>query len=112
MAELLVLAFEPGTTDDMAWRLGHVIDVKPDGFQWGTQERLPKFWLIKAPSVSVEETAEYMESLEDQDHKPVAIRRNRMNPSDLPVPLRRQLEDTGVVTMNKGQLISYFKRIR
>jgi hypothetical protein len=57
MAELLVLAFDTHNIDPeqdlLAYKLGHVIDIKPDGHVWGSQERLPKFFIVKIPTMKV-----------------------------------------------------------
>jgi hypothetical protein len=41
-------------------RIGDIICVKPDGWQWGTSECLPTFIVIKLPGVAVE-TVKHLE---------------------------------------------------
>lgn len=34
---------------------GDIVIVKPDGWQWGNEERLPNYIVVKVPSISIEE---------------------------------------------------------
>ena len=65
MAELLILNFDTSNPDAEAnrhaWKRGHVIDIKPDGHAWGSQECLPKFAIIKIPDATVAEVEHFFE---------------------------------------------------
>ncbi len=83
MCELLVLAFDTYNPDPeqdkFAWKLGHIIDIKPDGHSWGASERLPKFWIVKIPGMAVADAQDYLTALLDftnlQDVKQIGIRK-------------------------------------
>lgn len=66
MAELLVLNFDTSnrdaTRDVFAYKAGHVISIQPDGHEWGKEECLPKFQIIKLPDVKVDEVQKYMQA--------------------------------------------------
>src|SRR5262245_14427817 len=53
-----------GVTDDRpTFQAGDVIDIRPDGWKWGVEERKHPDWvIIKAPRVPVENLMDYMRS--------------------------------------------------
>lgn len=52
MAELLIKAQTNGLPG--SWEVGMIVEVKPDGYQWGSLETLPKFWIVKVPLIPPE----------------------------------------------------------
>ena len=46
-------------------QLGDIVVVKPDGWVWGREETLPRYIVIKAPGVAVEDVAHLTEHLMD-----------------------------------------------
>jgi len=83
MAELLIKAKEPWNNEDVQapsnrTRLGDIIVVKPDGWVWGKEEKLPNYVVIKLPGISIEIVKQYEESLEDATHEIVLKRRKFM----------------------------------
>lgn len=60
MAELLVLA-KTAEIKDAKWTRGDVIVVKPDGHEWGREERPPKFYVVKIPRAPVDDFRQYTE---------------------------------------------------
>ena len=68
MAELLIKAGDSLIPDsDSKWYAARPIVVMPDGHEWGADEGLPSFYLIKAPGVSVANVETY---LEEWNHAP------------------------------------------
>lgn len=66
MAEILIKAIDathPDPEKDRrgCYKRGMPVVVMPDGHQWGKDERLPKFVVIKLPGVSVEKVRKYIE---------------------------------------------------
>lgn len=43
---------------------GDIVVVKPDGWKWGDQERLPKFIVVKIPGLSEKDAKMYESALE------------------------------------------------
>jgi hypothetical protein len=41
---------------------GDVVDVRPDGFLWGREECLPRFYIIKIPELKIADAKKYMQS--------------------------------------------------
>ena len=46
-------------------QIGDIIVVRPDGWQWGKEECLPNFVVIKLPDLNIEDAKKYEESLID-----------------------------------------------
>lgn len=72
MAELLVKArTEPGldSSDPGVWTRGEVVVVKPDGWSWGSEERPPRFVVVRVPDADPGEfshlTNEYRQDTSD-----------------------------------------------
>ena len=62
MAELLIKLEEAGNPADLkAWSRGHVVAIKPDGWQWGGLECPPKFCVIHITDVVPEEVLDYIQ---------------------------------------------------
>lgn len=58
MAELLIKAVDAIHVDPVkdqrgSYKRGDVVVVMPDGHVWGKEERLPKFFILKVPGLSV-----------------------------------------------------------
>jgi len=107
MAELLILAFNTSNADSakdvFAYKLGHVIDVKPDGHKWGKEECLPKFYLVKLPKVSVADVQKFLEAKMDVSTgtTQIAIRKYKLDVANLSTAIKSVLEKDGVITINK-----------
>jgi len=50
---------------DQRIQIGDVVVVKPDGWQWGKEECLPTFDIIKVPAMSYEEAKKYEQRKEE-----------------------------------------------
>lgn len=61
MAELLILA-KTAEMKNAKWNRGDVIAVMPDGHEWGKEERLPKFYVVRIPRAPVEDYQGYLEA--------------------------------------------------
>ena len=70
-AELLVKA----RANSASTEVGDVIAVRPDGWGWGNQERLPYYIVIKMPGVSVEEAQKYETPLMNDKNEIVKFRK-------------------------------------
>jgi hypothetical protein len=62
MAELLIKARDPWQITDNGTRKGDIIVVRPDGWEWGKEECLPRFIVVKTKE-TYEEAKKYEESL-------------------------------------------------
>lgn len=74
MAELLIKAVDaknptPGIDLAGCYKRGDVVIVKPDGWKWGKCEGLPRFIVLKVPSMTIESAEQYIESLTQPEHK-------------------------------------------
>ena len=36
-------------------QLGDIVVIRPNGWEWGREETLPNYYIVKAPNISVEE---------------------------------------------------------
>lgn len=111
MAELLVEATNETHADPQLERqtcrkAGYCLLVRPDGWNWGKEERPPKFYVIKLPGVSVHHPriVEYVSTWMDE-YIPSQIyqrRRWRLRVDDIPVALRNRLDSAGSITIAVG----------
>jgi hypothetical protein len=72
MAEVLIKAQDFASSDvqqDMAgaYKAGMPVVVMEDGHQWGAAEGMPKFFVLKLPSVSVDRVMQFIEPEEESD---------------------------------------------
>jgi len=116
-AEFLILAFDTYggdvESDRFAWKIGHIVDVRPDGANYGTQERLPKFWIVKVPGITVAQAMEYLEPKMDQQQQiEIGIRKWKLDANAATAAIRTALTTTGVVTVSKTQALNYIKLIQ
>jgi len=56
---------------------GDVIVVRPDGWEWGSKEKLPLNIVIKIPEMTMVEAQKYEEKIHDKDFK--VLRRRKYN---------------------------------
>ena len=122
MAEILLLAFDcfntthPERDATMTYKLGHVIAIMPDGHEWGSQECLPKFYIIKIPGVSVDDLQDYIASkidwLAEKGPKRIGIRKWKLNLTKVPAGQRSVLQTLGVVTVaNKAVFEAFLDQV-
>ena len=57
-------------------QIGDIIVVRPDGWQWGKEECLPNYVVIKIPDLKIEDAKKYEESLQDttDKEKPILLK--------------------------------------
>jgi hypothetical protein len=116
MCEVLIKAIgvtNPDPTKDRigSYKRGDIVGVEEDGYEWGKEEGLPKFYLVKIPGLSVDVARKYeqmdMES-DDPNYKTVYRRRRFHIPIDaVPVAIRNALTTTGQVTVTVNQIRNY-----
>lgn len=116
MCEILIKAIDTSHVDPLKDRIGcykrgDIVGVEEDGYEWGACERLPKFYLVKIPGLSVVIARKYermeMES-DDPDNKTVYRRRKFHIPVDaVPAGIRNTLQTTGQVTVTVNQISLY-----
>lgn len=97
--ELLVKArsvAHPDATEDRIGRAkrGMIVEVRPDGANYGTREGLPRFVVIKIPGISVAKAMKYME-VQLQDGARYRYRLWQIRWGDLPLAARNKLRDNG-----------------
>lgn len=116
MAEFLIFARDvvnPDPEKDKGCpKRGDIIDVREDGFEWGKKERLPDFYFIKIPGLSVTGTAQYKfpEGGIIGQASPNVVLKFRLwktNVDVVPSAIKNTLLSTGKVTVNWSQIKSY-----
>lgn len=105
MAEILVYVGADHTHADPvkdqrgSYKRGYPVVVRPDGHEWGAQERLPDFGILKLPLVPVAKVEEY--ALREPDiFDPLTIvrrRRWRLRLGTLPADLINKFQTEGVL---------------
>lgn len=102
MAEILVRAFSNVNPDPLrdrrgAWKRGMPVVIMPDGHEWGLEERLPRFVIIKVPLVSVSRVEKYVLPQYEVLDPTQVYRRRRwiIRWEDLPLAARNALRDRG-----------------
>ena len=60
-------------------QLGDIVVIKPDGWEWGNEENLPRYIVIKAPGVSVETVEHLTQPLMDNTNpeNPVMLKKRK-----------------------------------
>lgn len=95
MAEFLIAAFDrPGK----GYKTGNIIAVNPDGQIWGDEETLPRYWIIKVPSMS--QTA--ARGVRGPLYEPALPGDTEFEATD--IPDRRILRAKGEVTVHVNEL--------
>lgn len=120
MAEVLMLAFDTINPDPnldlFAYKMGHVIDIKPDGYNWSPGERTKeKFWIIKVPSMTEEEVQDFISSKFDftdlANVKQIGIRKWKLDINSVPAAIRNTVLSTGTITVTKSAIQNYMKLV-
>lgn len=106
-AEILVKAVshthaDPDKDQRGAYKAGMPVVVMPDGHQWGREEGLPKFVVIKIPGVPVESVQKYIDSQSPDGRLIVRRRRWLLRIAALPAAARNKLETAGALTIRAG----------
>lgn len=109
-AEILVKAIDAthiDPTEDSrgCYKRGYPVTIMDDGHVWGAEENLPKFVVIKIPSVPVEKVHKYIEQLMDTTNpgNPIIVKRRlwKIRWDDLPQAVKNKFK-TGVITIKAG----------
>lgn len=74
----------------------------PDGHQWGTEERLPKFVVIKIPGISCSQVQKYIAAQVDQDGNAIRRRLWQIRWASLPLAARQKLSSAGELVIKAG----------
>lgn len=108
MAEILVKAQSITHSDPVkdrrgCYKRGMPVAVMPDGHPWGSEERVPKFVVMKIPLIPVSTVEKYIASWVDatDPQNPVTIQRRRWRIRwvDLPPSVQNTLLSTGELTI-------------
>ena len=108
MAEILIKAIDDGLGNTATWSQGCVVAVMPDGHPWGTKEGLPLFWRVIVAGATVEECLAYAQPVTDPETGAIldtSFKRLRYN--TLSTPIKRQLDNEGLLTVTKAQADAY-----
>lgn len=78
-AQVKKLTPEEKVSYDARSQFGDIIVIRPDGWPWGLEERLPRFVLVKIPDMTVEEAKQYEDSIWDttDPEKPIMLRHRK-----------------------------------
>jgi hypothetical protein len=107
MAEILIKAVDahhpdPAVDERGCYKRGYPVVVMPDGHQWGSAEGLPTFYVIKLPTVTVEQVQKYIDQWMDP-LVPTEVKRRREWTVDvdlLPTDVLNTLVTTGTITVS------------
>lgn len=115
MAEFLIKYVDATHSDSTkdsrgCYKQGDIVDIKPDGFEWGKQESLPNFIQVKVSGLSVEQALYLIESHKDIDNNTVRRRNYSIAISELPVGVRNQLLTTGRYETTKAAVRNFVKK--
>ena len=132
MCEILIFAGnnthpDPEVDRRGSWKRGYPVVVKEDGHEWGAEERLPKFVVVKIPGAPAAKVEAFLAS-QMVDDAGVPVYENIINaqPSrgvyrrkawwvawaSLPVNIQNTLQTSGTITVTVAQIRSYLRRIR
>lgn len=78
MNKVASLSKEEKQTYDARAQIGDIIVVRPDGWQWGKEEGLPNYIVVKIPSISFEVAQKYEDVLKDETGKILKKRKYRI----------------------------------
>ena len=104
MAEILVKAVDTTNIDPDkdrrgCYKRGMPVVVMDDGHEWGKEEKLPKFIVIKLPMISKDKVMKYIDPEPGLDgDSNIIIYRRRMwqiRWVDLPVAVKNKIQSTG-----------------
>jgi hypothetical protein len=132
MCEILIFAGNNTHVDPVkdrrgCWKRGYPVVVKEDGHQWGREEGLPKFVVVKIPGVPAAKAEAFLEeqlvddsgvpayeNLIEAKPRPARYRRKawRVAWASLPSGIRNTLQTTGTITVSVAQIRNYLRRIR
>jgi hypothetical protein len=68
VAEIIVKAVDSTSPNPLSSKRGHLIAVRPDGWQWGSGEGLPNFVFVKIPGISVDTVRKYIQAWFDNSN--------------------------------------------
>lgn len=116
-AEFLVKAVDVTHKDPVkdrgCYKRGDVVVVFPDGHEWGKEERLPKFMVVKIPGLPVKDAKKYIESEWDNaiPKNPVLLTRRKYKifVDDTPADIKDELNAKGEATTTWDAIKSYVK---
>lgn len=83
------------------YKRGMPVVVMPDGWPWGSEERLPRFVVIKIPTITPDRALKYIA----QQYNGSDLFRRRLwqiRWADLPASARTRLQTTGQLTIKAG----------
>jgi len=132
MAEILVKAVDhnhpdPDTDRAGCYKAGMPVVVMEDGHHWGGRERLPDFWVLKLPNVSVERVRQFIEPHEVDDgldpdgnpqRKTYRRRMWRILVESLPAGAKAKIASQGSITIGQdgdytwSQFKNYMRNLR
>jgi hypothetical protein len=113
MAELLIKAIDATHSDPVkdkagCYKRGDIVVIMPDGHEWGKEERLPKFMVVKIPGMSVAEARKYIEG-EINDTNPdniitITRRKHSFLVDDTPSNIKDELNTKGEITVTWDEI--------
>ncbi len=94
-------------------QIGDIIVVRPDNWQWGKEECLPNFVVIKIPSLKIEDATKYEESLIDNTdpQNSVMLKHRKYQIPKTVIDNAKQLSQTNI-SISKQQTEIFIDSIR
>ena len=94
---------------DARTQLGDIVVIRPDGWEWGREEGLPNFVLVKIPDMTVEEAKQYEDSIMDntdpEHSKLLRFRKWYLKPTWV----NTIISQGGVYTISKATVVNYIE---
>ena len=115
MAEFLIKAVDETHSDPVedqrgCYKRGDIVVVMPDGHEWGKEEGLPKFVVVKIPDLAVSKARKYTDPVINGVTGLMTRRRlRRVLVDDVPSSIKQQLRSTGEVTVTMTQIKNYIQ---
>lgn len=88
------------------YKRGDVVVVMPDGHEWGNEERLPKFVVIKIPGLAIADVQHLCDPSRDAAGERTRRRRWNINQNGLPGPVRSALAADAIATATRAQVFA------
>lgn len=118
MCWLLIRAFSDNKPT--AWKIGDIVEVRPDNTPWGNSETLPRFYRLHIPGLESERAKTFLEDNDETDTGttdirgvPIVlrnrIRRYKLDIGGIPQVIKNELQNTGQATVTMAQIRNYIK---
>ena len=85
---------------DFRGQIGDIIVIRPNGWQWGSSERLPSFYVIKVPNLPYENAKHLEDKLLHPPDANGERKPKRKRKFKVPTSILNQADENGFITIN------------